>query len=45
MEGVLADGAELLEGESGRGVRDAGLIAAARRVEHHEIIGYGSALT
>ena len=45
MEGVLADGAELLEGESGQGVRDAGLIAAAQRVEHHEMAGYGSALT
>jgi ferritin-like metal-binding protein YciE len=26
-------------------VRDAGLIAAAQRVEHHEMAGYGSALT
>jgi ferritin-like metal-binding protein YciE len=45
MEGVLADGVELLEGESGQGVRDAGLIAAAQRVKHHEMAGYGSALT
>jgi ferritin-like metal-binding protein YciE len=45
MEGVLADGTELLEGESDPGVRDAGLIAAAQRVEHHEMAGYGSART
>ena len=45
MEGVLTDGAELLKGESDQGVRDAGLIAAAQRVEHHEMAGYGSART
>jgi ferritin-like metal-binding protein YciE len=45
MEGVLADGTELLKGESDPGVRDAGLIAAAQRVEHHEMAGYGSART
>jgi ferritin-like metal-binding protein YciE len=37
MEGVLAEGAELLEEEADEGVRDAGLIAAAQRVEHYEI--------
>jgi ferritin-like metal-binding protein YciE len=45
MEGVLAEGAELLEEEADEGVRDAGLIAAAQRVEHYEIAGYGSART
>jgi ferritin-like metal-binding protein YciE len=45
MEGVLAEGAELLEEEASEGVRDTGLIAAAQRVEHYEIAGYGSALT
>jgi ferritin-like metal-binding protein YciE len=45
MEGVLAEGAELLEAEADEGVRDAGLIAAAQRVEHYEIAGYGSART
>jgi ferritin-like metal-binding protein YciE len=44
MEGVLAEGAELLEEEADEGVRDTGLIAA-QRVEHYEIAGYGSALT
>jgi len=45
MEGVLAEGAELLDAEADEGVRDAGLIAAAQRVEHYEIAGYGSART
>jgi ferritin-like metal-binding protein YciE len=45
MEGVLADSAELLKGESDQGVRDLGLIAAAQRVEHYEMAGYGSART
>jgi len=45
MEGVLADSAELLKGQSDQGVRDLGLIAAAQRVEHYEMAGYGSART
>jgi ferritin-like metal-binding protein YciE len=45
MEGVLADSVELLKGESDRGVRDLGLVAAAQRVEHYEMAGYGSART
>ena len=45
MEGVLAEGAELLDAEADEGVCHAGLIAAAQRVEHDEIAGYGSART
>ena len=45
MEGVLAEGAEMIEEEGDDEVRDAGLIAAAQRVEHYEIAGYGSART
>jgi ferritin-like metal-binding protein YciE len=41
---VLAETADLLEEEADEGVRDAHLIAAAQRVEHYEIAGYGSAL-
>ncbi len=42
-KGVLEEGAEVLE-ETEKGViRDAGLIAAAQRVEHYEMAGYGSA--
>jgi ferritin-like metal-binding protein YciE len=42
MEGVLAEGSEMIEEEADEEVRDAGLIAAAQRVEHYEIAGYGS---
>ena len=45
MEGVLAEGSEMIEEEADEEVRDAGLIAAAQRVEHYEIAGYGSART
>jgi ferritin-like metal-binding protein YciE len=34
MEGLLKEGAEMIEGEADDEVRDAGLIAAAQRVEH-----------
>lgn len=45
MEGVIAEGAEMIEEEADEEVRDAGLIAAAQRVEHYEIAGYGTART
>jgi ferritin-like metal-binding protein YciE len=45
MEGLLAEGAEMIEEEADAEVRDAGLIAAAQRVEHYEIAGYGTART
>ena len=45
MEGVLKEGAEMIEEEAEDEVRDAGLIAAAQRVEHYEMAGYGSART
>jgi len=45
MEGVIAEGAEMIEEEADDEVRDAGLIAAAQRVEHYEIAGYGTART
>ena len=45
MEGVLAEGAEMIEEEADDEVRDAGLIAAAQRVEHYEMAGYGCART
>lgn len=45
MTGLIKEGDELVsEMESGP-VRDAGLIAAAQKVEHYEISGYGSART
>jgi len=45
MEGVIAEGAEILKQEADSEVRDAGLISAAQRVEHYEIAGYGTART
>ena len=43
MEGVIAEGEEMIEEEADEEVRDAGLIAAAQRVEHYEMAGYGTA--
>jgi ferritin-like metal-binding protein YciE len=45
MEGVLAEAAELLDKDAEEGVRDAGLIAVAQRVEHYEMASYGCART
>jgi ferritin-like metal-binding protein YciE len=41
MEGVLEEGAEMIEEKADEEVRDAGLISAAQRVEHYEMAGYG----
>jgi ferritin-like metal-binding protein YciE len=43
MKGVLEEGSEVLEETDKGTVRDAAMIAAAQRVEHYEIAGYGSA--
>ena len=43
MEGIVAEGAEMIEEEADAEVKDAGLIAAAQRVEHYEMAGYGTA--
>ena len=45
MEGVLKEGGEMIKEDAEEEVRDAGLIAAAQRVEHYEMAGYGSART
>ncbi len=45
MEGVIAEGKELLEEDIAPEVLDAALIAAAQHVEHYEIAGYGTART
>ena len=45
MEGVLKEGAEMIEEDAEDEVRDAGLISAAQRVEHYEMAGYGCART
>jgi ferritin-like metal-binding protein YciE len=43
MEGLVAEGNELLKEDAEPEVLDAGLIAAAQKVEHYEIAGYGTA--
>ncbi len=43
MEGLLAEGSDMIHEDGERNVRDAGLIGAAQRVEHYEIAGYGTA--
>jgi ferritin-like metal-binding protein YciE len=45
MEGLLAEGEEMIKEDADSEVRDAGLIAAAQKVEHYEISGYGTART
>jgi ferritin-like metal-binding protein YciE len=42
MEGLVKEGEEIIKEESASAALDAGLIAAAQRVEHYEIAGYGS---
>jgi ferritin-like metal-binding protein YciE len=41
MEGLITEGKEMIEEDPGSEELDAGLIAAAQRVEHYEIAGYG----
>jgi ferritin-like metal-binding protein YciE len=45
MEGVLADGKEVLEEDMEDDVRDAAIISAAQHVEHYEMAGYGTVRT
>lgn len=45
MEGLIEEGNELLQEDIKPDVLDAGLIAAAQKVEHYEIAGYGAART
>jgi ferritin-like metal-binding protein YciE len=45
MKGLVAEGQEAIEAEGDPDVKDAALIAAAQRVEHYEMAGYGTART
>jgi ferritin-like metal-binding protein YciE len=42
MKGLIEEGAEWMEEDAAPEVMDAGLIAAAQRVEHYEMAGYGT---
>ena len=43
MKGLIAEGQEVIDASGDPDVKDAGLIAAAQRVEHYEIAVYGTA--
>jgi len=45
MEGLIKEGSELMEEDADPDVMDAALIAAAQRVEHYEMAGYGCVRT
>jgi len=45
MEGLLKEGDEMVQEKGDESTIDAGLIAAAQRVEHYEIAGYGTVRT
>jgi ferritin-like metal-binding protein YciE len=45
MQGLIEEGEEVIKEDSEPEVKDAALIAAAQRVEHYEIAGYGCVQT
>ncbi len=45
MEALIAEGDEILKSNAEPDAKDAGLIAAAQKVEHYEIAGYGCVRT
>jgi len=45
MEGLIKEGEEVMKEEIDPEVKDAALIAAAQKIEHYEISGYGTART
>lgn len=45
MKGLVEEGKEIIDMKAEPDVRDAGLIAAAQKVEHYEIAGYGCLCT
>ncbi|HVW07125.1 MAG TPA: ferritin-like domain-containing protein [Bryobacteraceae bacterium] len=45
MSGLIKEGDDMADDTEETSIRDAGLIAAAQKVEHYEISGYGSART
>lgn len=45
MAGLIEEGEDMIQEDAPADVKDAGLIAAAQRVEHYEMAGYGVART
>jgi ferritin-like metal-binding protein YciE len=44
MQGLIAEGQEILQAQAEASIKDAALIAAAQRIEHYEISAYGTAV-
>ena len=42
MKGLISEGSEMIDADGDPMVKDAALIAAAQRVEHYEMAGYGT---
>ena len=45
MKGLIEEGSEMMEEEGEDSVLDAGIIAAAQKIEHYEIASYGTVRT
>ncbi|HEX4125291.1 MAG TPA: ferritin-like domain-containing protein [Tepidisphaeraceae bacterium] len=45
MKGLIREGSEMISAKGNPAVHDAALIAAAQRVEHYEMAGYGTVRT
>ncbi|MDY0025623.1 MAG: ferritin-like domain-containing protein [Lentimicrobium sp.] len=45
MKGLIKEGEDMIDQKAAEAVHDAGLIAAAQRIEHYEIAGYGTVLS
>ena len=45
MEGLVAEGSDLLKEDAAPDVLDAGLISSVQHIEHYEMAGYGTART
>jgi ferritin-like metal-binding protein YciE len=45
MEGLIAEGEHIISAQGDPAAKDVALIAAAQRIEHYEIAGYGTART
>ncbi len=45
MQGLIEEGSKMIDSDFEGDVKDAGLIAAAQRVEHYEIAAYGTVRT
>ena len=43
MEGIISEGEKIMSADMDADVKDAAIIAAAQKIEHYEICGYGTA--